>query len=100
MSKGVVLPSVGEKGEVNMSKYQLPIAFGPYPAFQAEQVTEEVLDCNEHYQAIERLVRGDITSQQFMYSLQFLIESIYASILEQEKQIRVDAFHDGYWEDT
>ncbi len=63
------------------------IQIGPYSECDAEWLTEQTLDSKHHYQSLENLLRGDITPTDFLYSLQFLIESLYCDLKEREQQL-------------
>jgi hypothetical protein len=71
---------------------RLPVQFGPYSATEAEQITEEALGSKELYTLLEQLLRGDITNGEFNYSLQFLTESIHATLLERERELKAEAY--------
>lgn len=85
---------------INRKPILIDTQLGPYPALEAEQVTEEILDSKEHYISVEQFLKGDTTEGEFMFSFKFLAESIRASIKEKEREQKAEACHDPYLEEA
>lgn len=66
---------------------RLSIVFQSYSAYEAEWLTERLLDSKDYYSLTEQVLRGDIQPQEFLYSLQLVAETFHLSFQERQKQL-------------
>jgi hypothetical protein len=78
----------------------LKVQFGPYPEHEAEEVKEETLASKEFSIALEKLLRGDIDSSEFLSTAQFITESVHADLKEKQRELQAESIYESVEEDV